>query len=90
MSKRGSKFNDVMNIFEQLPFFCCNDSLIDEESQKDISRYVYSKDTSTPPYKGAYGEQPNTWINKYYIIKNAINLKKQQMELKMRNQNGNK
>ena len=89
MRKKGSKFDDVINVFEQITFFCCNDNLINEESQKDISRYVYSKDTNTPPYKGVYGEQPSIWINKYYLIKNAINLKNKQAELKMRNKHGN-
>ena len=90
MRKEGSRFNNVIDIFEQLPFFCCNNNLIAEESQKDISRYVYSKDTKTSPYSGSYGDQPNIWINKYYLIKNAINLKNQQAELKMRNKHGNK
>ena len=86
----GSKFNDIIDIFEQLPFFCCPNSVINDKWQKDISRYVYSKDTNTQPYKGAYGDIPGIWIEKYYLISNTINLKNKQIELKMKKKHGNK
>ena len=78
---RGKRFETRWHVLRiklymgQLPFFVCVNNIIDEESQKDISRYIYSRDTKTPPYKGSYGETPHVWIQKYYIIKNAMMLR---------------
>ena len=86
--KKGSSFSTLNNIWEQLPFFICKDKLICEKAQKDISRYTYSTDTNTPPYSGSYGDTPYIWIQKYYIIKQAMILRDQ--KLKKKAENGNK
>ncbi len=77
--KTGSQFTTLINIFEQLPFFCCNNIILDEESQEDISRYVYCTETNTPAYSGSYEDTPSIWIDKYYIIKNAIAVREKQL-----------
>ena len=88
MSQRGNKFSTLNNVWEQLPFFVCTNKILNEECQNDISKYIYCKDTGTPPYSGAYGDTPSKWIAKYYIIKQAIMLKEQKSRDKA--QDGNK
>ncbi|QDP54243.1 MAG: hypothetical protein Unbinned4234contig1003_29 [Prokaryotic dsDNA virus sp.] len=73
--EKASFFTILDNIWDQVPFFACTSHLISNESQKDISRFVYSKDTNTPPYSGTYGDTPHIWIQKYYIIKQSMSLK---------------
>ena len=70
--RKGSSFSILNDLYEQLPFFTCLNTIIDEKAQKDISRYVYSRDANTPPYSGSYGDIPHIWIEKYYIIKQAM------------------
>tara|TARA_Y100001963_G_C6731780_1_gene424332 strand:- start:167 stop:640 length:474 start_codon:yes stop_codon:yes gene_type:complete len=86
--KKGGTFTDLNNIFEQLPFFVCRNKIIDEKAQKDIARYVYTKDTGTPPYSGSYGDTPHIWLQKYYIIKQAMMFRDR--KLKEKANNGNK
>ena len=86
--KKGSQFTDLNNIYEQLPFFVCPNHIVDEKDQKDISRYIYSKDTNTPPYRGSYGDTPSVWVQKYYIIKQALSLR--ESKLKQKAEDGNK
>ena len=85
--KEGSKFSDLNNVWEQLPFFCCTNQVIDKKSQKDISRYVYSKEANTPPYPGSYGDMPRIWTQKYYIIKQAMTLRENKLREKANNGN---
>jgi hypothetical protein len=85
--KEGSSFSTLNNVWEQLPFFVCVNKLIDENAQKSISRYIYSRDTNTPPYSGSYGDTPHIWIQKYYIIKKAITLREQKLQQKAKNGN---
>ena len=86
--KKGSSFTVLTDIFEQLPFFSCVNKVIDEKSQKDISRYVYSTESNTPPYSGSYGDTPHIWIQKYYINKQAMMLRDNKLRKKV--QDGNK
>ena len=86
--KKGSSFSTLSNVWEQLPFFTCVNNIIDENAQKDISRYIYSQDANTPPYSGSYGDTPHIWIQKYYIIKQAMMLRDQKLRKKA--ENGNK
>jgi len=72
--KDGSRFNILRGIYEQLPFFCCNNIILDKEHQKDIAKFLYCQDTGVPPYPGSFGDQPTMWIAKYYIIKEALSL----------------
>ena len=89
--KKGGSFTILNNIFEQLPFFVCVNNILDEDAQNDITRFIYSKDTNTPPYKGSFGDAPHLWIQKYYIIKNALNLRDDIHRRKLeQKQNGNK
>ena len=69
---RGSQFNLVQDIYEQLPFFVCFNHILDQECQKDISKFLYCQETGVPPHKGDFGEQPKIWIEKYYIIKSSL------------------
>ena len=72
---KGSKFNILQDIYEQLPFFVCNNHILKQEYQQDISMYMYCKETGVPPYKGSYNEQPKLWLQKYYIIKSALDIR---------------
>ena len=85
--KKGSSFTVLTDIFEQLPFFSCVNKVIDEKSQKDISRYVYSTESSTPPYSGSYGDTPHVWVQKYYIIKQAMTLRENKLREKAKDGN---
>ena len=77
---RGSQFDMLQDIYEQLPFFVCSNQILDQSYQEDISMFLYCQETGVPPYKGAYGEQPKLWIQKYYIIKSAIDLRNKMMK----------
>ena len=68
-----------MEIYEQLPFFCCYDIILDEQYQKDISKYVYCNETGVQPYKGSYGKTPSIWIDKFWIIKDMIARKQEKL-----------
>jgi len=59
-------------VFQQVKFFSCVNNFIDPVYQADISKYIYSQNTSTQPYNGSYGEQPALWIEKYFTIKKCI------------------
>lgn len=43
--------------------------VIKPKYQRDISQYLYCKEFGVTPFPGAYGEQPQRWINKVNIIK---------------------
>ena len=80
VSKTGNSLDILNNIYEQLPFFVCNNRILDKHCQKDIAKYVYCKDTNTPPYSGSYQDTPSLWINKYYTIKSAIILRDKKLK----------
>ena len=80
IAKSGNLLDILNNIYEQLPFFVCNNKILDGECQKDISKYAYCKDTNTPPYSGSYQDTPNVWIEKYYKIKNALMLRDKKLK----------
>lgn len=75
-NQEGNNFNIAQSIVKQLPFFACINVLLDKQSQKDISRYVYSESFGISPYKGSYGEQPSRWVEKSFLIKSSIERKK--------------
>ena len=68
--------------------FGINKLIGDKMSQKDISKYIYTKDTNTPPHAGSYGDTPRIWEQKYYIIKQAMMLRDNNLRKKV--QDGNK
>tara|TARA_Y100000310_G_scaffold323879_1_gene384928 strand:- start:174 stop:638 length:465 start_codon:yes stop_codon:yes gene_type:complete len=71
-SQRGSCYNTIIDVYEQLPFFTCYNFFLDEGHQRDIAKYLYCDETGVPPYNGGYGDQPRIWVDKYNTIKNAI------------------
>ena len=85
--KKGSSFSVLKDLHEQLPFFTCTNNIIDEKAQKDISRYTYSKDANTPPYSGSYGDTPHIWIQKYYIIKQSMIMRDNNLRKKAKDGN---
>ena len=72
----GGSFNIGESVSAQLSFFSCKNVILDSKSQKDIARYIYSKDFGVPPYKGSYGDQPQKWVEKSWAIKNLIDRQK--------------
>ena len=79
-NKNGKKFKLLLSIFEQLPFFVCVNNIIDYNCQKAIAKYVYCRDTGTAAHNGSYGEQPGLWMEKYYIIKDALNVREERLQ----------
>jgi hypothetical protein len=75
-NKEGSSFNVAESVIKQLPFFTCNNVLLDTQAQKDISRYLYSENFGVQPHKGSYGEQPRKWVEKSFLIRKIIESKK--------------
>ena len=75
-NQEGNNFNIAQSVVKQLPFFACTNTLLDKQSQKDISRYIYSEQFGISPYKGSYGEQPAKWVEKSFLIKSIIERKK--------------
>ena len=69
---KGKEFDVSQSINAQLPFFTCRNHLIDNNTQKDINRYIYCSEFNVPPYKGDYGQQPSLWTQKTFIIKQAL------------------
>ena len=69
-----SEFSDdpILDVFHQLPFFCCPNIILDQKTQEDIQRYLYCEDTKTQPYPGNYGDVPAKWMSIHFIIKNSI------------------
>ena len=83
--RQGSLFTTLNDIYEQLPFFCCYNNILDEDSQKDIAKYLYCNETNTPPYTGSYGETPVSWIEKYFIIKSTLEMRNKKLLEKNKN-----
>ena len=72
-NKKGRSFNIAGSVSAQMPFFACKNIMLDEKAQKDISRFMYSKEFGVPPYGGSYGEQPKKWIEKSFLLKGLVN-----------------
>jgi len=75
-NEKGKDFNIAESVMAQLPFFACKNIILSSEAQKDISRFVYSRDFGISPYKGSYGEQPKKWVEKSFLIKNLMERQK--------------
>ena len=67
-------FSTFYNIYEQLPFFCCYNNIINDDCQKDIAKYIYCDDTKVQAYSGCYGDIPTSWVEKHFIIKSALKM----------------
>ena len=72
MNTKGNEFDIAKSVNAQLPFFACRNVVLDNQHQKDIQRYIYCKEFGVPAYKGAYGDQPAKWVDKAFVIKNAL------------------
>ncbi len=75
----GKSFDIASSVSQQLPHFCCMNIVIKPKYQRDISQYLYCKEFGVTPFPGAYGEQPQRWINKVNIIKNAMGRREERM-----------
>mgnify|MGYP003149538363 CR=1 FL=1 len=78
----GKSFDIASSVSQQLPFFSCMNIMLDRQSQKDISQYLYCKEFNVTPFLGDYRKQPQRWINKVNIIKTAINKRDDRMQKK--------
>ena len=85
-SEGGNQLDLASSIHAQIRFFSCPNVVIDKQYQKDISRYIYCTDLGISPYEGTYGMQPNKWVEKHFIIKNAMT----KLEERMRKKNEQK
>ena len=72
-NKEGRSFSIAESVSSQLPFFACRNIMLDKKAQKDISRFMYSKEFGVSPYKGSYGEQPKKWVEKSFLLKGLVN-----------------
>tara|TARA_Y100001938_G_scaffold142799_1_gene214626 strand:- start:519 stop:809 length:291 start_codon:yes stop_codon:yes gene_type:complete len=70
--RSGLNFDIYTSIKSQVNFFACPNNLLDQKLQDDIAKYVYCKNTKTSPYRGAYGDTPSLWIQKFFVIKSAM------------------
>ena len=84
LQKKGNNISILTSIWDQSPFFVCNNHLLDNDIQKDISKYIYSKDTNVPVYPGSVGDQPSLWIEKHNVIKSAFNTRQELYNRKMK------
>lgn len=86
--EKGKGFDIAKSVNAQLPFFTCNNLLLNREDQKDIARYIYCKEFGIQPYKGSYGEQPASWVDRAFVIKSAL-AKKEKEQIDASNKSNN-
>ena len=87
-NNKGSskKFDIARSLIYQIPHFACYNFLLSQEYQRDISRYMLSKNHNIPAYDGSYKDQPYRWVKKVFAIESAMNqLKKTELD-KVKNQ----
>ena len=70
--EEGSNLHIAESVMAQLPFFSCSNIMIETNSQKDISRFMYSRQYQISPYKGSYGEQPKKWVEKSFLLNHLL------------------
>ena len=68
----GKSFDIAASVSRQLPFFSCMNIILDRQSQRDVSQYLYCKEFNISPFEGDYGDQPQRWIDKVNIMKVAM------------------
>mgnify|MGYP003136281873 CR=1 FL=1 len=49
------------------------------EHNRDIRKYLYCKEFGVSPYKGNYSDHPAKWIEKSFIIRNALAKKEKEI-----------
>jgi len=67
------KFHLHQTVISHLPFFACENHILNKEHQRDIQRYIYCKKMNVSPYEGHYGNHPKRWIVKCNIIEKMLN-----------------
>ncbi len=82
--KQGKAFDITKSISAQLPFFACVNHVKNKKYMKLLNKYLYCTETGTPAHIGSYGEQPARWVQYFFIIKNVLAKKEQQMQDKAR------
>ena len=65
-----------MAVMTQLPFFACKNILLDRNAQKDIERFMYSRQFKISPYNGSYGDHPKKWVVKSFMLTNLVERQK--------------
>ena len=70
--QKGKEFDVAKSIAAQIPFFACVNHVRDEKYMKLLNKYLYCTETGTPAHSGSYGEQPARWVQYFFIIKNAM------------------
>tara|TARA_R110002012_G_scaffold321852_1_gene551889 strand:+ start:1979 stop:2359 length:381 start_codon:yes stop_codon:yes gene_type:complete len=74
--EEGSNLHIAESVMAQLPFFSCSNMTIDQNAQKDIARFMYSRQYKISPHKGSYGEQPKKWVEKSFLLNHLIERQK--------------
>ena len=70
--EKGKEFDVAKSIASQIPFFGCFNHIRDDKYLKLLNKYLYCTETGTPAHNGCYGEQPARWVQYFFIIKNAM------------------
>ena len=83
----GNSFDVLGSVIAQIPFFTCPNHFYNKAINRDIERYSYCTDNGVAPYKGTYGEQPASWVDKFFAIKHAFAKKETMMYKKISSQN---
>ena len=87
-----SEIKSIFYAYSFLNHFCCPHLLLDKNSQKDITKYMYCAETNTPPFKGSYEDLPSIWIDKYYLLRglknHKANIEAEKQNAKMKRENG--
>lgn len=83
-NKQNKSFDINKSIISQIPFFACFNHIRDKKYLKLLNQYVYCIETGTPAYGGSYGEQPARWVQYFFLIKNSLAKKEEQLRSKMK------
>lgn len=84
--KMKKNFDVTQSLLYQIPHFACKNVFLNQAYQKDVARYVLSSEHNIPAYKGSYGDQPSSWVQKIFIISSTINQLQKDESLKIQNQ----
>ena len=84
---QGKQFDIARSVYSQLPFFACRNIIYSKECQRDIEKYIYCKDFGVSPHEGDFQKHPAKWIEKSFIIKNAL-AKKENAEIEKAKSDG--
>ena len=78
-NNEGKSFDVGLSVSKQLPFFSCMNILYNQEAQENVSKYIYCKEFGISPYPGSFGEQPNKWVDRAFLIKKALAKREESM-----------